>query len=386
MSSKIILVVSFLVCTITALAIPAPRSELPRRLYIGPYESDTTLGGSAGFKAMIDRVRPFGMNAVALGTRADAKDLFETAEQEAFYLVFKTTYDLDRSWWNDTTPNTKQAAAIAANTVTAVAMPYLIGYDLRDEPSLDDELKLCAIIDAVRVRDPGVAATSVLIGRDRGDLLFERCQPDTLYIDVYPFLETSEVGDFSMRAFGYDDLDFVTYIRHFTRRSQVDTPLWVILQTHGTSWPTYDLRSPTPTELRAMQWMALGEGATGIFYFHWGSMQTWIGLKDNPELFKEAAYFAQTVRPLEELITAWRKQRDWFAVSGDTYVSTLEDTRDGTRYALVVNREVTAAKQIQLRAPVLGVFEDLATGIQHVSGKPIMLAPGGGKIFRFTQP
>lgn len=384
MAFKVMAVTTIIFFMIIAFATPAPPRELPRRLYIGPYESDVTLGGSTGFKAMIDRVRPFGMNAVALGTRADAGELFAVAEQEAFYLIFKTTYDLDRSWWDDAVSNTGQAAATAAEAITAVAMPYLIAYDLRDEPSLDDEQKLCAIIDAVRARDPGAAATTVLIGRGRGDLLFDRCQPDTLYLDVYPFIEESEIGDFSMRAFGYDDLDFVEYIRYFTRRAQADTPLWIILQTHGTSWPTYDLRAPTPSELRAMQWMALGEGATGIFYFHWGSMQTWIGLRDNPELFKEAASFAQTVRPFEKLIVAWRKQRDWFSVLGGAYVSTLKDTRDSTQYALVVNREVTGPKQVQLQAPLSGVFTDLETGERYTSGASLVLAPGEGRIFRFS--
>lgn len=386
MISKVVTLIALSAFTLIASAAPPPPRELPRRLYIGPYESESTLGGPTGFKALIDLVRPFGMNAVALGTRADSKELFEVAEREAFYLIFKTTYDLDRSWWDDEVPHTEQAAATAADVITAMTMPYLIAYDLRDEPSLDDERKLCTIIDAVRARDRGAAATSVLIGRNRGELLFERCQPDTLYIDVYPFLEESEVGDFSMRAFGYADLDFAEYIWYFTCRARADTPLWVILQTHGTDWPTYDLRAPTPAELRAMQWMALGEGATGIFYFHWGSMQTWIGLKDNPELFKEAASFAQTVRPFEKLIVAWRKQQDWFAVSGRTYVSTLKNTRDDAQYALVVNRKVTAATQVQLKAPLPGVFTDFETGTRHTSGSSIVLAPGEGRIFRFSRP
>ena len=52
MRFRVLTVTPLVLFMLAAFATPSPSRELPRRLYIGPYESDITLGGAAGFEAM----------------------------------------------------------------------------------------------------------------------------------------------------------------------------------------------------------------------------------------------------------------------------------------------------------------------------------------------
>ena len=102
------------------------------------------------------------------------------------------------------------------------------------------------------------------IEENRGLVIYERTDPDILLIDVYPFRNDNPKGDFIMNNYFFD-LDFVDYIRAYTdlkwELGRTDDPFWIILQTHGDTSASPVRREPYVEELRAMNWMSLGEGA-----------------------------------------------------------------------------------------------------------------------------
>jgi hypothetical protein len=226
----------------------------------------------------------------------------------------------------------------------------------------------------------------ILIGVDRVGPIFEAAQPDVLLIDVYPVGYNNPPCDFTMTGFGYPDLDFVGYVRRVTENKPVTTPLWIILQTHNFM---DQLRQPLPAEVRAENWLAIGEGATGIFWFIYSSQQGWTGLIDNPALYQEVTRLARRVAPLRNRLIGLRKSADTFTVTGqkNPYISTL--VREGVTgiryYAVAVNRDCEKAQPLTIGSSALsGRLWDLEGCRTYPLGEPLPFAPGDGRIFEFV--
>lgn len=379
---------------------------------IGVFQAGAHLGGIAGFDLMVTRLQAAGMDSAILIERSQSQALFDSADEANFKLILMPIFELDRSWWPDEFPATLAQAQRAASAIIDNVRGHssLFAYALTDEPSNQQAEKVCLLTDTFRDLDASTPVTGVFIGLNRGDLIFRDCQPDILLIDLYPFKEESALGDFSMRGFGYNNLDYVDYIRRFTRFKTPEQPLWVLLQTHKTDWPNYKLREPTPAELRAMNWLALGEGASGFFYFHWTSAQTWRGLADNPDLLAEVGHFSRRVRALETLLLSWHKTDDAFFVADTSrnddndqfaYTSTLSTAQvvppEGElsaqvqredMYVLLVNRDVTNTRTFTLEMlPTLGTPDSVEllnaeSGALQTLTDPITLAPGDAALFQ----
>jgi hypothetical protein len=164
----------------------------------------------------------------------------------------------------------------------------------------------------------------------------------------------------------------------------------VILQTHkfGNGGP-FSLRQPTPAEVRAQHWLAVGEGATGIFWFIYSSQQGWIGLKDNPTLYDVVSGLARRLGQVRGTLATLRRDGDLFKVSGSAqaYVSTLTSPDGARQFAVVVNRNCLEAQSLSLDAPGLQAsLRDLETGQTSALRSPIPLPPGDGRIFELLVP
>src|SRR5690606_2577706 len=124
---------------------------------------------------------------------------------------------------------------------------------------------------------------------------------------------------FTMKGFGYTQFNMSSYIRQMTRNKPANDPLYVVLQTHNVgdgSWGMSQLRVPTIPEIRGQHWIAIGEGAEGIFWFIYSSQQGWTGLKDSPTLMAEISSLAQRTNPLKPvLLNANRNASDLFTAS-----------------------------------------------------------------------
>jgi hypothetical protein len=213
-------------------------------------------------------------------------------------------------------------AAVAANLirplVTAVAgHPSLWGNYLVDEPILDQATKVALGVQAYQSLVPGQPIFPDLVGTDRVGPIFDKANPTVMLIDVYPLGRTNPIGDFAMTGFGYPNLDMVSYMRTVDANRPAGKPLWVILQTHSFGAPgtPYSLRTPVPAEVRAENWLALGEGAHGVFWFIYSSEQGWVGLKDSTTLFPVVASLAQRVNTLRPTLATTSKVADAFSAS-----------------------------------------------------------------------
>lgn len=317
--------------------------------------------------------------------RADDDGLRAT-DEAGLEVYFNPGDDLNRDWWpDDVAPDPALARRIAQEMVQRLSShPSLGGYYVADEPFLKDLPKVAPLHKAFQDADFDRPTMSVLIGRGRAELAYQQTRPDVMLLDVYPVGYANAVGDFTLTGFGYSDLDFVSYLRALTKDKPRGVPLWLILQTHSFE---DQLREPTPAEVRAQNWLAVGEGAKGIFWFIYSSQQGWNGLKDNPALYDEVSRQTRRVAALRGVLKELFKAPDRFEVSGADvpYASSLQH-RDGRHFVVVVNRDCRSARRLAVRSgEIRGRLKDLETGQVYAQGTALEYAPGDGRVFELVQ-
>jgi hypothetical protein len=190
-----------------------------------------------------------------------------------------------------------------------------------------------------------------------------------------------------MRGFGYQNFSMSYYIRELTKSKPADQPLYVILQSHKFGAPTdsYQLRAPSVAEMRGEYWVAIGEGAHGIFWFIYSSQQGWTGLKDSTTLMNEASALALRTNPLKAtLLNTKRNATELFFANNGGYASTLT-SKDGTKkYAVVANiGNCSGTQNLTITSSQSGQLKDLETNQIYNIGDSIAFQPGDGKIFEF---
>lgn len=357
---------------------------------LGVFEDANILGGdTSAFKAMGKDLLSRGFDSVFFANNALDRDspFFDVADQLDLGIFYAPTWEFDRDWWPSQVPATTGRARVAISPVVNRLRSHrsLKGYSVVDEPTLSQERKLSLVTQAFRDLDPSRPAMPTLVGIDRVGAIVESISPDVLLIDVYPVGRDNATGDFRMTGFGYPDLDFVSYVRLVTRNKPKDVPLWMVLQAHDyRDGGKFGLRKPKPAEVRAENWLAIGEGATGIFWFIYSSQPSWTGLKDNQPLFGEVSSLARRLSALRGTLLNARRGDATFTTSanGMSYVSTLTSL-DGSRlYAVVVNRDCERGQKLLIDAPGFqGQLKDLETSNVYPLGTAVQFAPGDGKVF-----
>lgn len=362
------------------------RNPLVERYFpIGVFEDAAMVGGSTtNFEAMITDLRSRGFDSVFFTRNFVARDapLLDVSDRLGFNVFFAPD-DLDETWWSTKVQGNEETAARAIRLVVDQLSqhPSLKGYSIFDEPELRFRDKLLIATDVFEKLDPARPAMPTLVGLDRASPLFAAIQPSVMLLDVYPVGYDNPLGDFTMTGFGYSNIDFVKYVRKIAKHKPPTTPLWVILQTHSYE---HTLREPAPAEVRAENWLAIGEGATGIFWFIYSSQQGWRGLVDNPALYEEVTTLARRVKGLRNVLISLNKADDKFVVAGakDPYVSTLANAEGNKFYAVAVNRDFLRPQMLTIKSPVLtGQLRDLETSQIYAMGAPIEFQPGDGKVF-----
>jgi hypothetical protein len=194
-----------------------------------------------------------------------------------------------------------------------------------------------------------------------------------------------------------DSDPIVSNMRHLRQLANQDVPLWVIVQAHGatqskesTPLGARPLREPTIEEARLQHWIAVGEGARGIFWFAYDTEQFWTGLRDNPALFSEITDLATRIRPLTNLLGQLRKVDGQFnvasvgGVGSRPYASTLESS-DGTLYVVIANRSCAPATLTITSPSARGQLRDLEHDVVYELGSPVSLGGGDGQIFEVIE-
>ncbi len=374
-------------------AAPIDPPTTPRTFPVGVFQDGNLLGGSAAaFQAMLEDLRRHHLDSVFFTNNVVTRDapLLDVSDQLGVDVYFAPVGELSHTWWpSRVAPSLDSARRAIAPIVDRVKTHRsLKGYAAVDEPSLADLRKVALMTRMLHDLDPARPVIPTLVGIDRVGPIFLAARPDVMLIDVYPVARDNPIGDFSMKGFGYPELDFVSYIRAVTLAKPADVPLWVILQTHGLDAGRFGLREPIPAEVRAQHWLAIGEGATGIFWFIYGTEQGWTGLKDNPTLFDVVAELAARVRPIRDTLVQLRPAAQRFTVNGGSvgYVSTLVRPDGESTFAVVVNRDCARRQSLAIDAPGLaGALRDLESGRSYPLRAPLSLAAGDGRVFELIR-
>jgi hypothetical protein len=314
------------------------------------------------------------------GAVEDADALLRVSDRLRFDVYLGPAHELYRDWFDASAPSTIEAARrIVYPLVDRLAPhPSLRGWYLIDEPSSEDRDKTRLAAQAFRERDPLRDRFPVLAGLDRASI-FTPTTMAPLVLDVYAVASGARPCDLRMTAFGYPDLGFAAYVREMVARAgkPAQTPLWLILQTHGVEWA--GLRQPTVEEVRLQHWLAIGEGAKGIYWFVYSSQQGWTGLRDERALYAEVTRLAERLGPLRRALAAANKTADRFTATIG-YTSTLRGS-DGRTYVVLANTSCSNAS-VRVSGPA-GVLRDLESGRTHAVGSSVTLSGGDGRVFEF---
>ena len=127
--------------------------------------------------------------------------------------------------------------------------------------------------------------------------------------------------------------------------------------------------------MRLQNWIALGEGARGIWWFIYSSQQGWVGLRDQPVLYAEVGDLAQRTTALPRL----SKQVDQI-FAGPDYASTMTDS-NGVRYVVAANMSCTA-HDVTLTSALSGRLRDVESGETFAFRDAIPFRGGDGRIFQ----
>ena len=348
---------------------------------------------AASFEAMIVDLKEHGLDTVFLGNTTLAHAGFLTVADRYDFNVIFATADLERSWWKDqSAPTNIDAARKVIYPIVDALKGHrsLRGYYYIDEPAVDLGRKMQLAQQAFHERDPLRPAFPVLIYRETIARLYPLARPPVLVIDVYPYGADNPVCNTAMTGFAYPpDYDMVGYIRDALASKGEETPFWIILQTHRfrREGEKYALRAPDMSEVRKEFWIAIGEGAKGIFWFIYSSLQDWRGLKDDPLLFDEVTDLARRIAPMRDRLLQAHRTADRFEISGkNPYISTIVSNDNAHIYAVAVNSgNCRASEEVAISSRALkGRLRDLETGQIYDFNAPITLGPGDGRIFELT--
>jgi hypothetical protein len=377
--------------------VPAPFRPI-MAFPLGVFEDVGMLGAKAeNFKVMIDICQARGLDSVWFngGSAPRDADMFAASDAAGFDVYFLSAYQFPKGMFNYQLPVPMMDAKFMAKAVVGRLKdhPSLKGYVLPNSSGQGFKGHLATLARAFHDLDPIRPVFSVLYGVDDAGPVFEAARPDVFAINVYPCGGGNEVGDFTLTGFGRYDMDFVQYVRAVTKNKPADVPLWFILQAHKSGEPgqSYALREPTPAEVRLQNWLAVGEGAKGIFWFIYSSSSQygWRGLRDNPPLFAEVGKLAKRVGPLRPLLMDLRKSADFVKAEGEKapYAGTLISPSGKHTCAVVANTDCKNPRKITISCPTPGAqFKDLETGEMIPTGTAVPFLAGDGKIFEVIFP
>ncbi len=225
---------------------------------------------------------------------------------------------------------------------TFTSDPGVVGYYVQDEPAITAQPETFHQYSVIKAADPSGFNLAVL---DRPlDLPFWKDSVDVLGVDPYPVWlpvgnYIAEVGDWTRMA---------------VQAVHASRPVWTVIQFFQadavSSWPTEQ-------QLHDMSWMAIAEGASGVFYWSHG-MRALGWVRDPAE---KAALWGSLVRVTKEI-----KDLEPVLLLPDTQVLTAKPSQDivarektgsdGVRYLIAYNHGSAAAPaRFVLRSPAQSV-------------------------------
>src|ERR1700722_1088488 len=200
----------------------------------------------------------------------------------------------------------------------------IVGYYVQDEPAVNKVARTFHQYQVIKANDP---AGFNLIALDRPhDVQFWKDADDVVGVDPYPIWlpvdnYIGEVGDWTRTA---------------VKAVHGSRPVWTIIQFFQadamSSWPTEQ-------QLHDMSWMAIAEGASGVFYWSHGIRA--LGWVRKPEqhaaLYRELINVTNEIKDLEPVLL--RPDTQVLAAKPSEDIVTREKTGpDGGRYVIAYNQ------------------------------------------------
>jgi hypothetical protein len=226
----------------------------------------------------------------------------------------------------------------------------IVGYYVQDEPAVDKVARTFHQYQVIKANDP---AGFNLIALDRPyDVQFWKDAVDVVGVDPYPLWlpvdnYIGEVGEWTRTA---------VQAVHGSR------PVWTIIQFFQadamSSWPTEQ-------QLHDMSWMAIAEGASGVFY--WSHGMRALGWVRDPvlhaALYRELINVTNEIKDLEPVLL--RPDTPVLASKPSQNIVTREKTGpDGARYVIAYNQSSGASPArfvLQSRAQSVTVRRGMVT-------------------------
>jgi hypothetical protein len=318
---------------------------------IGIYDTSGYSNSSKYYARAVDEISqaPINMliNYFITNAPISAINAYTDALQEHGIFLLPTV----NNFYEDKSGYPKRAARLGASTQDDFIARYanalaenraIVGYYVQDEPTVDKVARTFHQYQVIKANDP--AGFNLAVLDSPLDLPFWKDSVDVLGVDPYPLWlpvgnYVAEVGDWTRMA-----VEAV----HGSR------PVWTIIQFFQadaiSSWPTEQ-------QLHDMSWMAIAEGATGVFYWSHGVRALgWV--KDPAE---KAALWGSLVRVTKEI-----KDLEPVLLRPDSQVLTAQPSQDivtrektgpdGARYVIAYNHGSTAAPaRFVLQSPARSV-------------------------------
>jgi hypothetical protein len=267
-------------------------------------------------------------------------------EHGIFFLPTVNNFYEDDRWYPKgavkSLGSSTQDDLIARYTNALAKERAIVGYYVQDEPTVDKVARTFHQYQVIKANDP--AGFNLIVLDRPHDVQFWKDAVDVVGVDPYPLWlpvdnYIGEVGDWTKTA---------------VKEVHGSRPVWTIIQFFQadamSSWPTEQ-------QLHDMTWMAIAEGASGVFY--WSHGMRGLGWVRNPA--KHAALWDSLVRVTKEI-----KDLEPVLLSPDVQVLgakpsedivTREKTgADGARYVIAYNQSNAATPaRFVLQSPAQSV-------------------------------
>ena len=207
--------------------------------------------------------------------------------------------------------------------------PTVVGYYVQDEPAIGVQPRTFHQYGLIKASDPSGFNLAVL--NRPLDLHFWKDTVDVLGVDPYPIIHASG-NNFAMVA---------DWTRAAYQAGHGARPVWTVIQFFQS-----DLESawPTQQQLHDMSWMAIVEGATGLFYWEYG-LRGLYEIKDPVEhaaLYQELINVSTGIKSLEPVLLSADAPVITTNSQQGTVVTKTKVGSDGTRYLFGYNHSASA--------------------------------------------
>ena len=242
-----------------------------------------------------------------------------------------------------------QDTLISDYTAALSSDPNVVGYYVGDEPALTRQPQTFHQYGLIKASDPSGFNLAVL--NHPLDLPAWKDTVDILGVDAYPLAALT----------GNDLAEVADRTRAAYQASHGSRPVWTVIQ-----FFQLDLESawPTEQELHDMSWMAIVEGATGLFYWEYG-IRGLASIKDPVEhaaLYQKLIDVTTEIKSLEPVLLSPDAPVITANSQAGTVFTKTKIGADGSRYLFAYNYTASPVTAEFTLAQPAGSIVDYDTG------------------------